>query len=46
MKRPSKDEYYLLIAEAVSLRSTCLIGKFGAVIVKNDIITGTGYTGE
>lgn len=43
--RISKDSYYLNIAKAVSLRSTCLRRKFGAVIVKNDMIISTGYNG-
>lgn len=43
--RPSKDVYYLNIAKAVSLRSTCLRRKYGAVIVKNDEIISTGYNG-
>ena len=43
--RPSKDEYYLSIAEAVLTRSTCLRRKYGAVIVKDDEIISTGYNG-
>lgn len=43
--RISKDEYYLKIAEAVLLRSTCLRRRYGAVIVKNDEILATGYNG-
>ena len=43
--RPSKDEYYLNIAEAVMQRSNCLRRKYGAVIVKNDEIIATGYNG-
>ena len=43
--RPSKDEYYLAIAEAVLARSTCLRRKYGAVIVKDDEIISTGYNG-
>ena len=46
MTRPSKDEYYLTIAEAVSLRSTCLRRQYGAVLVKNDRIISTGYNGS
>lgn len=45
MARISKDEYYLKIAEAVSLRSTCLRRRYGAVIVKDDEIVATGYNG-
>jgi len=45
MVRPSKDEYYLGIAMAVSKRSTCLKRHYGAVIVKNNEIIATGYNG-
>ena len=45
MKRPTKDEYYLAIAEAVMARSTCMRRKYGAVIVKDDEIIATGYNG-
>lgn len=45
-KRISKDEYYLEIAKAVALRSTCLRRKYGAVIVKDDRIISTGYNGS
>lgn len=44
--RPTKDEYYLKIAEAVLERSTCLRRKYGAVLVKNDEIVSTGYNGS
>lgn len=44
--RITKDEYYLNIAKAVSLRSTCLKRNYGAVIVKNDEIIATGYNGS
>ena len=43
--RRSKDNYYLDIAETVSERSTCLRRRFGAIIVKNDVIVSTGYNG-
>ena len=45
VERPSKTEYYLGIAEAVSKRSTCLRIRYGSVIVKNDRIISTGYNG-
>ena len=45
-QRPSKDECYLGIAEAVLARSTCLRRKYGAVIVKDDEIISTGYNGS
>lgn len=44
--RPSKENYYLSIAEAVLARSTCLRRKYGAVIVKDDEIISTGYNGS
>lgn len=44
-KRPSKTEYYLNIAREVSKRATCLRRRYGAVIVNNDVIVGTGYCG-
>jgi dCMP deaminase len=44
-KRMSKDDYYLGIAKAVAARSTCLRKRFGAIIVKEDAIVSTGYTG-
>ncbi len=45
-KRPSKDEYYLGIAKQVASRSTCLRRKYGAVIVRDDVIISTGYNGS
>ena len=44
-KRPSKELYYLNIAQAVALRSTCRRRKYGAVLVKDDRIISTGYNG-
>lgn len=46
MKRPDKETYYLEIAKAVSMRSTCLRRQYGAVIVKNDEIIAAGYNGS
>lgn len=45
MNRVSKHNYYLDIAETVSERSTCLRKRYGAIIVKNDVIISTGYNG-
>ena len=45
MNRGEKYNYYLDIAETVLERGTCLRRNFGAVIVKNDEIISTGYTG-
>ena len=46
MYRRDKINYYLDIAETVLERGTCLRRNFGAVIVKNDQIISTGYTGS
>ena len=46
LNRIDKDTYYLNIAKAVSMRSTCLRRQYGAVIVKNDEIIATGYNGS
>ena len=43
--RQDKHNYYLDIAETVAERATCIRRNFGAVIVKNDEIVSTGYTG-
>ena len=45
MKRRDKQNYYLDMAEVALERGTCLRRNFGAVIVKNDVIISTGYTG-
>ena len=45
MKRISKVNYYLNIAQTVAERSTCLRRNFGAIIVKDDVIVSTGYNG-
>ena len=45
MTRRDTENYYLDIAEAVASRGTCLRRNFGAIIVKNDQIVATGYTG-
>ena len=45
MSRISKENYYLDIAQTVAERGTCLRKKYGAIIVKNDVIVSTGYVG-
>lgn len=45
-KRISKTDYYLNIAKAVSLRSTCLRRNYGCVIINNDEVIATGYNGS
>lgn len=44
--RIDKNNYYLDIAETALERGTCLRRLYGAVIVKNDEIISTGYTGS
>lgn len=43
--RPSKIDYYLQLAKDAALRSTCMRRKYGAIIVKDDVIISTGYNG-
>lgn len=45
ISRIDKNNYYLNVAEEVSKRGTCLRNNYGSVIVKNDEIISTGYTG-
>lgn len=45
MDRVSKHNYYLDIAQTVAERCTCLRRKFGAILVKDDVIVSTGYNG-
>lgn len=45
MKRPSREEYYMAIAEVASYRSTCESRKVGCVIVKDDNPISFGYNG-
>ena len=45
MDRRDKYNYYLDIAETVLERGTCLRRNYGSIIVKNDEIISTGYTG-
>ncbi len=45
LARRDKINYYLDIAQTVSERGTCLRRNYGAILVKNDEIISTGYTG-
>ena len=45
MNRRDKHNYYLDIAQTVTERGTCLRRNYGSIIVKNDEILATGYTG-
>jgi dCMP deaminase len=44
-KRISKEDYYMEIAKIVSMRSTCIRARAGTIIIKNDAIVSTGYSG-
>lgn len=44
-KRISKIDTYLNCAEVFAYRSTCIKRKYGAVIVKDDVVISTGYNG-
>ena len=43
--RPSWEEYFMKIAYIVAERSTCMRRKVGAVIVRDNRILSTGYSG-
>ncbi|MBR9680782.1 MAG: cell division protein DedD [Candidatus Altiarchaeota archaeon] len=45
-KRPSWDEYFMGIVDAVSTRATCDRGRTAVVFVKDKIILTTGYVGS
>jgi dCMP deaminase len=42
-KRPSWDDYFLSVADAIALRGTCNRGRSGAVIVKDNQVLAAGY---
>ena len=44
--RPSWDEYFLAVAEVAGTRATCEKNKNGCVIVLDNRIIATGYTGS
>lgn len=44
-KRPSWDEYFLGIMDAVAKRATCDRGRSGSVIARDKRIVATGYVG-
>ena len=43
--RPSWEEYFIEISMVISSRSTCIRRRYGAVIVKDNVIVSTGYNG-
>lgn len=44
-KRPDRFAYFMFLAHAAKLRSTCVRMKVGAVAVKDDTVICTGYNG-
>lgn len=46
MQRPGWDDYYMGIAHAVKVRSSCLRRQVGALIVVERSIISTGYNGS
>ena len=44
--RPSWDDYFLEVMDAISKRATCDRGKRGCVIAKDHQILVTGYVGS
>lgn len=46
MKRPTWDEYFMILAKLTASRSTCLSRPAGAVIVKDRQILASGYNGS
>ena len=45
-KRPTWDEYFVEMADAVSKRATCDRGKSGCVIVRDKQLLVSGYVGS
>jgi dCMP deaminase len=45
-RRPSWDEYFMEVCEAISKRATCDRGRSGAVVAKDNQILVTGYVGS
>ncbi|MDR1389874.1 MAG: cytidine/deoxycytidylate deaminase family protein [Treponema sp.] len=44
-ERPSWDEYFMEVCDAIAKRATCDRGRSGCVIAKNNQILVTGYVG-
>ena len=45
-KRPSWDEYFMEVMDAISKRATCNRGRSGCVIAKDNQLLVTGYVGS
>jgi dCMP deaminase len=44
-KRPTWDEYFMEVCDAIAKRATCDRGRSGCVIAKDNQILATGYVG-
>lgn len=44
--RPSWEQYFMIIAKIIALRSTCNSRPGGAIVVRDNRILATGYTGS
>jgi len=45
-RRPSWDDYFMEVADAISKRATCDRGRSGCIIAKDKQILATGYVGS
>ncbi|MDR2494105.1 MAG: cytidine/deoxycytidylate deaminase family protein [Spirochaetaceae bacterium] len=45
MRRPSWDEYFMEVCDAIAKRATCDRGRSGCVIAKDNQLLVTGYVG-
>ncbi len=45
IKRPSWDDYFMMLAEVVKKRADCTRRQVGAIIIKDKRIIATGYNG-
>ena len=45
-KRPSWDDYFMQLVDALSKRATCDRGRSGCIIVKDKQLLATGYVGS
>ena len=45
-KRPTWDEYFMGLVDAVAMRATCDRGRAGCVIAKDKQVLATGYVGS
>ena len=45
-KRPSWDDYFMQLVDAVSKRATCDRGRSGCIIAKDKQLLATGYVGS